>query len=741
MYSSKEALEGGVVASAGSAGAVTSPSALPGGPIAPPLLVEYWQVAKRWKWVILGIILGTLIVGAVLTMLMTPLFTANARVEIAREEANVSPVEGVEAAASRKDFEFYETQYNLLRARSLAERVAAKLRLSRDPEFRAAVGLGPVQEGGLLVRDRDKAVINLLLENVAITPVTNSRLVDIGFTSADPDVSAEVANAWAQGFIEASLARRFDATADARKFLEQRLSELREKLESSERQLISYSASTGIVTLESSQVDGKTTSRRTLAAADLEALNGALAEATADRIQAEALARNSVDRDTRTTAAALTGPTRQRRAELAAEYERLMVQFDPSYPRARALKEQIDALDQSIAREEARVRSGASSDLQATYRAALTREQALRSQVETLRARYSAEQRAGIDNNILQREVDTNRQLYDALLQRYKEIGVARVGANNISIVDSAEVPTSPSQPNLALNLLFALIAGIGLAGVVTVALNQIDEGVRIPADVAPNLGIPLLGSVPAQDPEVIIDQISDPKAESSEAYLSILSNLSFSTEHGLPRSLLLTSTRPAEGKSTSSLALAAMAGRSERSVVLLDADMRKASLHKLLGVENPGGLSNFLAGEDNWQQYLQPTKYRGVMLLPSGPKPPSAGELLSGDRLRILMGELTNHFQLVVVDAPPILGLADAPLLSREVEGSIFVVEARGVPLRGVRNALERLRAVNARLLGAVLTKLPQSDAAYGYGYGYGYGYSYGEQRARDDAALGDPS
>lgn len=741
MFSSKEALEGGVMTSAGSAAAANSSSTSPGGPIAPPLLVEYWQVAKRWKWVILGIVLGTLIAGAVLTMLMTPLFTANARVEIAREEANVSPVEGVEAAGSRKDFEFYETQYNLLRARSLAERVAAKLRLSRDPEFRAAVGLGPAQEGALLARDRDNAVISSLLANVAITPVTNSRLVDIGFTSANPDVSAKVANAWAQGFIEASLARRFEATADARRFLEQRLSELREKLEASERQLISYSANTGIVTLESSQVDGKTTSRRTLAAADLEALNEALADATADRIQAEALARNSVNSDTRTTAAALTGPTRQKRAELAAEYERLMVQFDPSYPRARALKEQIDALDQSIAREETRVRSGASSDLQATYRAALNREQALRAQVETLRERYSAEQRAGIDNNILQREVDTNRQLYDALLQRYKEIGVARVGANNISIVDSAEVPTSPSQPNLALNLLLALIAGMGLAGVVTVALNQIDEGVRIPADVAPNLGIPLLGSVPAQDPEVIVDQISDPKAESSEAYLSILSNLSFSTEHGLPRSLLLTSTRPAEGKSTSSLALAAMAGRSDRSVVLLDADMRKASLHKLLGVENPGGLANFLAGEDNWQQYLQPTKYRGVMLLPSGPKPPSAGELLSGDRLRILMGELTRKFQLVVVDAPPILGLADAPLLSREVEGSIFVVEARGVPLRGVRNALERLRAVNARLLGAVLTKLPQSDAAYGYGYGYGYGYSYGEHRARNDAGLGDLS
>jgi succinoglycan biosynthesis transport protein ExoP len=726
MYTSKEALEGAPMVSAGKGlAAVPAPGA---GSLAAPLLVEYWQVVKRWKWVIIGIIVAALVAGAIVTMLMTPLYTASSRVEIAREEANVSPVEGVETAASRQDYEFYDTQYNLLRARSLAERVARDLRLSRDAEFRSAVGLELVPEGGLLASNRDKAVISQLLANINITPITNSSLVDVQFTSADPKVSAKISNAWAHGFIDASLARRFEATADARKFLEQRLAELRVKLENSERQFINNSANSGIVTLEATQVDGKTTSRRTLAAADLETLNQALAAATADRIQAQALAANAVSGDARTTAAALTGPTRQRRAELAADYERMMVQFTPSYPPARALKEQIDALDQSIAREEGRVRSGTTIDLNAAYRAALTREQALRGQVESLRSQYGAEQRAGIDNNILQREVDTNRQLYDALLQRYKEIGVARVGANNISIVDLAEIPTSPSRPNLALNLLFALIAGMAIAAVVTLALNQIDEGLRVPAEVAPTLGIPLLGSVPAQDPAEIIAQIGDPKAESSEAYLSILSNLAFSTDHGLPRSILLTSTRPAEGKSTSSLALAAMIGRSDRTVVLLDADLRKASLHKSLEVENRGGLSNFLAGEDDWRQYLQPTKYRGVMLLPSGPKPPSAGELLSGDRLRLLIEQLSDQFQHVVVDAPPILGLADAPLLSRVVEGSIFVVEARGVAVRGVRNSLERLRAVNAHILGAILTKLPQSDAAYGYGYGYGYGYSYGE-------------
>lgn len=711
----------------------------PAGPsatLAPPLLLQYWQVVQRWRWVILAIIGAALLAGVIVTMLMTPLYTATSRIEVSRDEGNVTKVEGVESPEFGRSLEFYQTQYSLLQARSLAERVARELRLSRDERFFAAIGMPLDDSADLLAANRTDQAVGALLAGIKVVPVRGSSLVDVSFTSADPGISARIANAWADQFIKANLARRFAATADARKFLEERLADLRIRLEQSESQQIDYASRQGIIAIERTEVDGRTTSQRTLAAADLQALNDELARATAERIAAEAESRSgSVDGAAAAMVTSATGPMRQRRAELAAEYARLLVQFDPKYPAAQAVADQIRALDTAITREEARNRSSSAQVRSGRYAQAVERERQLRARVEQLKATLDQQQRAGVQNNIFQRDVDTNRQLYDALLQRYKEIGVAGVATNNISVVDAAEVPTSPSQPRLGLNLAFALLAGLGIAVLAVLALNQMDEGLRNPTEVSGKLGIPLLGSVPNVEDGTSLDLIADVKSELSEAYLSILSNLAFSTDHGLPRSIMVTSTRPAEGKSTSALAIAAMIGRSERSTILIDSDMRSPSGHEFLGLGNERGLSNFLAGDDDWRKLIQPTRFKGLSLLSAGPQPPSAAELLSSQRFGQLIEQLGSAFDHIVIDAPPILGLADAPLLSRLVEGCVFVIEAKGVSVRGVRASLDRLRAVNAHILGGVLTKLEHRDAAFGYGYGYGYGSGYGYGGAEKEA------
>lgn len=716
-------------------------SAAPGSTLAAPLLLQYWQVVQRLKWVILAIIGAALLAGVIVTMLMTPLYTAIARIEIGRDEGNVTKVEGVESQEFGRSQEFYQTQYSLLRARSLAERVVRELRLSRDKRFFEAVGMPLDDSTDSMGANRSDQAVGALLAEIEVVPVRGSSLVDVAFTSADPEVSARIANAWADQFIKARLARRFAATADARKFLEERLADLRIRLEQSESQQIDYASRKGIVALERTEVDGKTTSQRTLAAADLQALNDELARATAERIAAEAEARSGgADSTAVAMVTSATAPMRQRRAELAADYAKLLVQFDPQYPAAQAVADQIRTLDAAIAREETRNRASSAQVRSGRYAQAVDRERQLHARVEQLKAALDEQQRAGVQNNIFQRDVDTNRQLYDALLQRYKEIGVAGVATNNIAVVDSAEVPGSPSQPRLGLNLAVALLAGLGLAGLVVLALTQIDEGLRNPTEASARLGIPLLGSVPNVEEGSSIDLIGDVKSELSEAYLSILSNLAFSTDHGLPRSIMVTSTRPAEGKSTSALALAVMIGRSERSTILIDSDMRSPSSHEFLGLDNNRGLSNFLAGDDDWRKLIQPTRFKGLSLLSAGPTPPSAAELLSSQRFALLIEQLNAEFDHLVIDAPPILGLADAPLLSRLVEGCVFVIEAKGVSLRGARGSLDRLRAVNAHILGGILTKLEQRDAAFGYGYGYGYGYSsgygYGSKNAASEAA-----
>ena len=702
--------------------------------LAPPIILQYWQIIIRWKWVIFGIIAISLIAGLAITLLLTPKYTANVRIEISREQKNFTKVGALDSENAGRDLEFYQTQYSLLKARSIAERVTRELRLSSNDAFFTAHNASRkdkllfIDQTDLKIdaseRDKgEKLAINLLLKNIAIVPIRGSSLVDINYTSSSPQLSAQIANVWTQQFIESSLDRRFASTADARKFLEERLADLRARLEQSERDVVRYAENKSIVTLSRSESsDGKTRTERTLVSSDLEALNEALIKATADRIAAESRARNVGGRGASSEALANTAiaALRQKRAEVAAEYAKVLVQFEPGYPTARALNEQLRVLDTSISNEENRVVNSRLTE----YREASRREQDIRQKVNSLTDRLGLQQRDSIQYNIYQREADTNRELYDGLLQRYKEIGVAGVGANNIAIVDAAKIPEKPSSPNLPLNLALALFAGLALAAAATFALEQIDEGLRDPGQVNRALQLPLLGSVPDIDEGDALELLADAKSIVSEAYLSIRSNLAFSTDHGIPRAFMVTSTRPAEGKSTTSLALATMLGRTGKKVLLVDADMRSPSLHGFVGRENKSGLSNFLAGDNEWQPLVAPTQLKGMSLMSAGPMPPSAAELLSSDRMLMLVRQLLEHYDHVVIDSPPILGLADAPLLSRAVEGCVFVVEAEGVAVRGIKAALNRLHSVHAHLYGVVLTKLKRRQSGYGYGYVYGYGY-----------------
>ena len=696
--------------------------------LAPPVILQYWQVVLRWKWLIAGITIAALTLGLVATLLATPQYTATSRIEISRAQKNVTNVEGLESAETGRDLEFYQTQYSLLQARSLAERVARQLRLGASEGFFRAHGVDPSDDGMFASQSgqqlsaaerlkREKKAVELLMMHISISPVRGSALVDISYTSASAALSAQISNAWTDQFIVQSMDRRFASTADARKFLEGRLADLRARVETSEREVVNYASQKGIVALGTTKsADGKTEVERTLVSSDLEALNAALAEATASRITAESRTRGrngGANSDALGNVA--ISQLRQKRAEAASEYAKLLVQFEPGYPSARALNEQLRVLDASIAREEGRVLNSRSAE----YSEAVQRERDLSEQVETLKDRMDLQQRDSINYNIYQREADTNRQLYDGLLQRYKEIGVAGIGTNNIAIVDQAKVPEKPSAPSLPANMALALLAGIGLAAIATFALDQIDEGIRDPGQVNRLLQAPLLGSVPDVDQDDALALLSDPKSMISESYFSIRSNLAFSTDHGVPGTFMITSTRPAEGKSTTSLAMATVLSRTGKKVLLVDSDMRSPSMHQFLGRDNRSGLSNFLAGDNEWQNMVLATDQKGLHLLPAGPMPPSASELLSSDRMLMLLRQLVDHFDHIVVDAPPILGLADAPLLSRAVEGCIFVVEAEGVAVRGVKSALGRLHAVHANVFGVVLTKLKHRQAGYGYGYG----------------------
>jgi len=334
-----------------------------------------------------------------------------------------------------------------------------------------------------------------------------------------------------------------------------------------------------------------------------------------------------------------------------------------------------------------------------------------------------------IQYNIFQREVDTNRQLYDALLQRYKEIGVAGgVGVNNVSVVDRAQVPERPSSPNIPLNVAISLLLGLLIGAGAAVALEQVDQTISDPKELESALGLPLLGTIPKALSDDPVEELADPKTALVEAYLSAQTRLVFTTDHGVPRTLAVTSTRPGEGKTTTAYALARQLARSAgKRVALVDGDMRSPSLHHKFRVPAQPGLSNYLSGDEDLTSMLHEID-SSLMLVSAGPVPPNAAELLTGDRLKKLLKELSSRFDHVVVDAPPVMGLADTPLIASVSEGVIFVIESHATSATAAGVAVSRLRDSSARLLGALLTKFEPQKAQYGYGYGYDYGYGYGK-------------
>ena len=681
----------------------------------------------------MGAAAACILLGIVVTLLMTPQYTASATIEISRESDQVSSFQGVEREASVADQEFYQTQYGLLRSRTLAERVAAQLQLIDDEGFFERFGEdadNPAfkkQDGAYVVSGREarrRIAGEILLENLWVDPTRLSSLVNIHFTSPDPEFSALVTNAWAENFIKTNLERKVQATSYGRDLLQRQLAEYKDRLDESQRQLVTYASQQEIINLPAqSGGDGTVTSERSIVADDLAALNASLTEAVTDRIAAEARLKR-IGRSGASTEALgnqAINNLRQRRAELAADYQKMLVQFEPAYPAAREIKSQLDELDRSIAQEESRV----SGSIQANFREALARENALSVKVNQLKSDYLDLRRRSIQYNIFQQEVDTNSALYDGLLQRFKEIGVAGgVGVNNVAIVDTADVPQEPSSPKLLLNLLISILAGalIGLA--LAFGLEQMDEAIADPGEIERRLGLPLLGSVPKVEGETPKEALMDRKSELVDAYLAIQTNLGFTTEHGVPKSFAVTSTRPAEGKSITSLSLATMLARSNRKVILVDGDMRSPSVHFLGGVDHAMGLSNFLAGADNIDEMTFEMKDFGFTAMSAGPIPPNAAELLVGNRLAILIERLLETYDHVVIDSPPVMGLADAPLIAGRVEGVIYAVESHGIRSSMVKTALARLASANANLLGGVLTKFESRKANYGYGYDYGYNY-----------------
>ena len=689
---------------------------------------EYLRLLSKYKYLLLISLFGACVLGVVATLLMTPKYLATATLQIDRESARVLNVEQVaprEAMVAGE--EFFQTQYGILRSRSLAERVIESEGLAQDDRFLRAMGSELERKrgetGSAFAARRRAAALDLLEDNLDISPVRGSRLVNVGFESPDPRLSARIANAFTDNFIQSNLDRRYESSAYARQFLEERIAQTKARLEDSERALVTYASQQRIVNLPST--DG---AERSLDSDSLSSVNAALAEAQARRIAAAERWRLAQSSNGANIPEVLQNPVAQslsrQRAELNSSYQQKLALYRPDYPEMVQLRAQIDELDEQINSIAADIRNS----IRGQYQAALNEENALRARVESLKGSVLDLQNRSIQYNILQREVDTTRVLYDGLLQRYKEVGVTgAISTNNISVVDRAKAPDEPFKPRMFFNLALAALLGLGFGVVLSLLLEALDETITTPEDMEGKLHLPTLGVVPLLDKDRnAAEALDDAKTPFAEAYYSILTAIQFSTPHGAPNVLLVTSTQPAEGKSTTAYATALNLARLGRKVLLIDGDLRNPSMHRTLGLENERGMSNLLSGNASLEQVVQDTRKTNLDFVSCGPLPPNPAELLGGESMRALLAHARTRYDHVVLDGPPVLGFADAPLLASIAEGTIFVLQSRGTRRGQARGALRRLSQGRGRILGAVLTKFNTKSATYGE-YNYAYDYHYG--------------
>ena len=730
------------------------------------------RVVLKHKWLLLSVALLCLAAAVVKSLTTTPLYQATATLQIDRPQGRIVSFKDADSGQEYEDYMALPTQIELLRSRALAERVIDELNLDPSrgqgpqagvlggapaapvasaaggltaPGPRAAASdsadaswwsmLGDLKDRTLAGYDKlgepsvndqqvlgREAVVGSFMGSVKVEPVRGSRLVRVTVVSPDAAKAARVANAMAQSFMVMSMERKTESSVYARNFLEDQIKVTKARLEESERTLNAYARANSILTL-----DEKTS----VINQSYTELSSALAKLEQDRLKAEAqyteMARNPLSSpqvlDNKTVQA-----FKEQKAKLEAEYLVNLSTYKPEFPKMLQTKAQINELDLRIKAEIAAVLASVKSQFDAAKR----QEDQVRTRLQDTRKEVLLSQDRGVDLSLLKRELDTNRQIYDNLLQRLKEVGVtAGVTSSNISVVDVAKAPLFPFKPDLMTNAAIGLALGLMLGLGFIFVREHMDDSVKHADEVEAAFGVPLLGIIPQVKKArrdagpVAMLAVVDPRGAFAEAYRSMRTALQFSTSEGAPNRLLVTSSVAGEGKSTTALALAINFAQLGKRVLLVDADMRHPSMHMLLGMGNDSGLSNYLSGEGARESLIRACSVPNLQVMTAGPMPPSPVDLLMGPKLLRLLDKAEEMgFDQVVIDSPPILGIADALVLGNQLQNILFVVKAGSTRRSAIRDALRRLRTAGLLPLGVALTSASNQHSAYdGYAGYYGYG------------------
>jgi exopolysaccharide transport family protein len=729
-------------------------------------LREYMRVLIKRKWMVIAVVAGIFIAAAVASLRQTPVYEAVGRIALNKADPNLITFKDSGPVVDYYDPADLDTEVRILQSDLMALQVIRQLNLDKRPEF----GGHADQKQPNLVADplqtdsnRTSALLGSFRGNLHVTLIPNTRIIEIHYTSTDPQLAASAVNTLADTYIKQNFQTKFESTMQASDWLSKQLVDLQMKVETSQEKLVRYQREHEIL---------GTDEKQNIITEKLDELNKEMTMAESDRMQKEAVYRQTQTNDPEAIAAAIvsdnaggaSGATsglldrlREQQVTLKIQVAELSTQFGPSYPKVAQLNSQLKEIERQLQSET----NKAVDHLKGQYLASLQRENMLRGSFEKQKQEANKLNESAIEYSLLKRDLDSNRTLYEGLLEKLKEAGVtAGLRSNNFRIIDAARVPTSPSEPNIPRNLLFALmlglISGVGLAFLI----ENMDNTVRTPEQAQALSGLPSLGMIPlgsksgtygpigkrlalTASKEVVetVTQVR-PQSQMAESYRALRTSLLLSNLGAPPKVIMVTSARPQEGKTTTSINTAIVLAQKGVRVLLVDADLRRPSIHKTLGMGPRSGLSNVLTGSAALQQTITTSPILpNLFIMPAGTPPPNPAELLASSNMRDLLAELRQQFDHIVIDTPPTLSVTDAVVLSPRADATILVIRSGHTTKQALCRSRDILMQVNAHVAGVLLNAVDLTSPDYYYYYEYQGKYShYYQEEPLDTGKTGEP-
>jgi succinoglycan biosynthesis transport protein ExoP len=717
-----------------------------------PHLYDYLLILRKHQWMILSFMLAVVTIVTVATFRTRPVYIATAKLEIDRENSNILPFQGSDSYDYMMDTDTYlETQLRILTSETMALQTIRKSGLASHPEFSNGAVISDAIATGSLANQKRPPEVAAFLGSLSVKRIPTSRLMEVSFESTDPVLAARILNAHLENFKEQNIQSKFDSSAEASTWLTSQLGDLKLKVEKSENDRINYERQNQIWSLDNDK-NNMTTQR-------LSDLNKELTDAESETLKKRALYEyaqsGALDAVPQIRDTSLLQDMVRKQADLSIQYTDAVNQYGPNFPKVQRIQAQMKDMEEQITKE----RKGIIVQLQSDYNEAKARQDLLSQRLDQQKTETNAMSEKMVQYNILKREADANKSLYEGLLTKLKEANLSEgLRSSNIRIVDPAMIPSTPARPaktrNIALGFLVGLVGGIGLA----LLREYLDNTVRTPDDVETLSRLPSLAVVPAfGDTEVQskrtglakgistnginkrIELVAQhlPKSQMAEAFRALRTALLLSQPDHPPQVILVTSALPREGKTTAAANLAVTLAQLGDKTVLVDADLRKPGVGRLLNLGSGkfAGLSSYLAGVSTLDLVtVAHPDIPNLAAIPTGPLPPNPADLLSSHRLAEAIAELRSKYKFVVIDSPPIMAATDAVILSVQVDGVLLVVRSGETPKEAFTRSRDLLVSVKSKILGVVLNAVDSGAPDYYYSYRYyPYSYGYGPQEALD--------